>query len=172
MNNTFATSELLLGSKEFSRLSHERATTLDKETAEWLYNWEFLNLAWSPMDDEKRKFLRLGHYQGWFDRAQNQRKKQIMANEESLNEVLKVLVDRIAKLQEQRDALLAVCEATIPSVEYHKSNIEMIREDYENFDYEDDVEFAVKYYFDIETKLSTILEQMKAIISGVREGMK
>ena len=36
----------------------------------WLAKWNLLDLAWSPMDDNRRRLLRYGHYLGWFDRGQ------------------------------------------------------------------------------------------------------
>lgn len=33
----------------------------------WLHAWNLHDLFTSPMDDEQRRYIRYGHYQGWFD---------------------------------------------------------------------------------------------------------
>jgi hypothetical protein len=50
-------------------LVEKRKPTLDKEVKEWLWKWEMHDLACSPMDDNERRFTRVGHYLGWFSRG-------------------------------------------------------------------------------------------------------
>jgi hypothetical protein len=40
---------------------------MTKELRGWLHRWHSLDLAWSPMPDEERRQLRLGHFFGYFD---------------------------------------------------------------------------------------------------------
>ena len=64
----FKPSELKLGYLEFKALIEKRkAEVADPATQEWLAAWNRYDLAVSPMDDEERRFVRYGHYLGWFD---------------------------------------------------------------------------------------------------------
>lgn len=40
---------------------------LTDDVKQWLHVWELYDLAISPMDDEERRFIRYGHFIGWFD---------------------------------------------------------------------------------------------------------
>lgn len=63
--NGFCPSELLLPYDEWHKLANERRDTLRPATRDWLYAWGRWDLACSPMDDEKRRQIRYGHYLGW-----------------------------------------------------------------------------------------------------------
>lgn len=66
----FVPSELSLPSREWNALLKQIGADLAEEERTWLNAWDSLNLAWSPMLDERRQLLRLGHYLGWFDRKE------------------------------------------------------------------------------------------------------
>lgn len=59
---------LMLDYLSFNKLCKEKRNLLSSDVYAWLVSWEMLDLSLSPMDDEKRKLLRYGHYLGWFDR--------------------------------------------------------------------------------------------------------
>lgn len=66
MLESFKPSELLSSYPEFKKISENRKKTLNKETKKWLKEWNLYDLAISPIDDNQRKYLRMGHYDGWF----------------------------------------------------------------------------------------------------------
>lgn len=58
-------SELLLSYTDFKELIKKVKPKLSKDDISWLGDWDMLDLSFSPMDDEQRKFIRYGHYLGW-----------------------------------------------------------------------------------------------------------
>lgn len=42
-----------------------KGATLSAEDHKWLGAWHQYDLACSPMDDDFRKIIRIGHYVGW-----------------------------------------------------------------------------------------------------------
>lgn len=45
---------------------------LTDEQQEWLHVWENYDLWTSPRDDEERRFIRYGHFEGWFASREKQ----------------------------------------------------------------------------------------------------
>lgn len=69
MENTepaFTASILQLDYHEFTAWVRKHRNRLDPMDREWLGAWESWDLACSPMDDEHRKRIRLGHSAGWW----------------------------------------------------------------------------------------------------------
>lgn len=50
---------------EFEKIKKDRKEELHSSVIEWLHEWGSFDLFNSPMDDNKRKFIRLGHFMGW-----------------------------------------------------------------------------------------------------------
>ena len=63
----FLPSELLLSYDSFQSLVEQIKPYLSKADDYWLLTWERIDLARSPMDDNNRRWLRYGHYLGWFN---------------------------------------------------------------------------------------------------------
>lgn len=59
-------SQLLLNYTEFTELTQKVKSELSVADQAWLAAWEMLDLSISPMDDEQRKYMRYGHYCGWY----------------------------------------------------------------------------------------------------------
>lgn len=64
-NRTFTDSELLLAEREFWALSLGCRDTFSGSVRIWLLEWQALDLSRSPMPDDARSQVRLGHYHGW-----------------------------------------------------------------------------------------------------------
>lgn len=62
----FIANELTLPYKEWCTLVRERYPQLSTEVKEWLRKWDDWDLALSPMNDDNRRYIRRGHYLGWF----------------------------------------------------------------------------------------------------------
>lgn len=62
-------SDLLLTYSAFSLYIQRVRGRLSTEELAWLIAWEAHDLAMSPMPDEHRRYLRYGHYLGWFDHS-------------------------------------------------------------------------------------------------------
>jgi hypothetical protein len=60
-------SDLLLSYSAFSIYIQRVRGRLSAEELAWLAAWESHDLAKSPMPDEHRRYLRYGHFLGWFD---------------------------------------------------------------------------------------------------------
>ena len=58
-------SELLLGYTDWQEFL--KTAEFSKNEKKWLGEWETYDLAASPRDDNERRFIRYGHYLGWFD---------------------------------------------------------------------------------------------------------
>lgn len=56
--------ELTLDYTSFLKFLYENK--LSESITKWLYEWNALDLALSPMEDHDRRFIRYGHYQGYF----------------------------------------------------------------------------------------------------------
>lgn len=72
-------SELILGSQEFKELCQE--SEFEPDLRAWFNVWENLNLMQSPMDDNLRKWYRLGHYVGWFDHIHKSNNAEVTKEE-------------------------------------------------------------------------------------------
>ena len=59
--------ELQLPYTEWKALTDARRNHLETSVRRWLYAWELVDLALSPMNDDERRSIRYGHYLGWFD---------------------------------------------------------------------------------------------------------
>jgi hypothetical protein len=70
-------SELMLPYGEWKALEKPD----DPDFRSWLCAWERYDLLCSPMQDDKRRLLRFGHFVGWLDALANHR-----AQEKALNE--------------------------------------------------------------------------------------
>ena len=63
---TFSAMELLLPYMKFTELCDDRKM-FARSLREWIAAWELYDLFYSPMDDDQRRFIRLGHYLGWYE---------------------------------------------------------------------------------------------------------
>lgn len=63
----FTKEQLTLGYSEWAELV--RTSGVIGPVQHWLAQWTYLDLTLSPMDDDERRFMRYGHYCGWFDRS-------------------------------------------------------------------------------------------------------
>lgn len=61
----FNSSTLVLPYSNWRESIHIVRDRLDPKDREWLGEWESLDLAQSPMEDDERRFMRYGHYIGW-----------------------------------------------------------------------------------------------------------
>lgn len=66
-NDVLRPSDLLLSYSEFSARVQRVRGELSAAELEWLSAWQAHDLAMSPMSDDNRRWLRYGHYLGWFD---------------------------------------------------------------------------------------------------------
>lgn len=64
MREYLGPSELTLDYTLFLKFLSENQ--ISDSVSKWLYEWNRLDLALSPMDDNDRRFMRYGHYQGYF----------------------------------------------------------------------------------------------------------
>ena len=62
----FTQHELCLPYNKWNELQEGRRERLREDVCAWLDQWNAWDLACSPMSDEKRRLIRLGHYLGWF----------------------------------------------------------------------------------------------------------
>jgi hypothetical protein len=62
-------SELLLPYPEWKDFEWD----VPAEDQAWLLAWSQLDLALSPMDDDQRRYMRLGHYRGWHHAMQRKK---------------------------------------------------------------------------------------------------
>jgi hypothetical protein len=72
--NDFTLEEINLPYDKFNDLQMARYPILSDEARDWLNAWIRWDLACSPMNDENRRFIRMGHYLGWMhsiDRENN-----------------------------------------------------------------------------------------------------
>lgn len=67
--------------KEFVEANNVQFDELDRA---WLGFWNLLDLSLSPIDDDLRRFLRLGHYTGWIDCIKKIRSMTKLVFEESV----------------------------------------------------------------------------------------
>lgn len=57
---------LMLGYTDWcEHISKHRAELMGDDDGDWLAAWELLDLALSPMDDDRRRYMRYGHHLGW-----------------------------------------------------------------------------------------------------------
>jgi hypothetical protein len=57
--------EVQLPYDKWDLLQRERRPSLSDEARAWLDRWNAWDFACSPMEDEDRRLIRLGHYLGW-----------------------------------------------------------------------------------------------------------
>ncbi len=68
---SFKPSDLLLPYDQWEILINREMKSLSLGEIEWLGRWELWDLACSPMDDERRKQIRYGHWLGWWHAKEN-----------------------------------------------------------------------------------------------------
>jgi len=62
----FTLDEVQLPYDQWDKLQRDRLPLLSDEARLWLGRWNAWDFACSPMDDDKRRLIRLGHYLGWY----------------------------------------------------------------------------------------------------------
>lgn len=67
-NNVLKPSDLLFTYTAFQIYIKGVHHMLSPQELEWLSAWEAIDLAMSPMPDDNRRWLRYGHYLGWFNK--------------------------------------------------------------------------------------------------------
>ena len=77
--NYLTREELTLDYIAFKELCHN--TPFDLDVREWLSDWGSWDLACSPMNDNERKFIRYGHYLGWWQAKEAAGTAQISAQQ-------------------------------------------------------------------------------------------
>lgn len=70
-NTTFKPSELMLKYQEWNNLVNSRIDTLSEETKEWLSAWEYYYSLLENVPDEWIRYLRAGHFIGYYQATQN-----------------------------------------------------------------------------------------------------
>lgn len=53
---------------QFEKVARTKMESLKQKEKEWLTAWQMLDLRISPIDDARRRFIRYGHYIGWFEK--------------------------------------------------------------------------------------------------------
>jgi hypothetical protein len=66
LGSDFSLDEVRLPYDKWEKLQRERRSSLSAEARTWLDKWDMWDFACSPMADEERRLIRLGHYLGWF----------------------------------------------------------------------------------------------------------
>lgn len=65
----FSPAEVQLPYLQWDEIQRTRRASLGGDVRTWLDKWNQWDFANSPMDDEKRRLIRLGHYLGWLHSA-------------------------------------------------------------------------------------------------------
>lgn len=68
---TFVPSVLKLDYNAFTDWTKINRSQLSAEDIAWLNAWESYDLACSPMDDDERRMIRMGHNLGWWAHSEN-----------------------------------------------------------------------------------------------------